>query len=174
MLAPKLHKHSTQYRERSSNRGQRHRRHSPGFCQQTQIRSVFRVAVVGSGPAGFYATEEILHAKGLADQSPRVDLFDKYPTPTGLVRYGVAPDHPEVKIVDKKFDELLADERVRFFGNVAVGQDVSVDDLRQNYDAVVLSYGADTDRKLSIPGEDSLAGVYGARSAGPVRLPNCR
>jgi len=90
-------------------------------------------------------------------------VFDRLPTPYGLVRYGVAPDHPEVKNVQNDFDTLFQDKGVRFLGNVNVGEDISVQELREKYDVVVLSYGCESDRKLGIPGED-LNGVLSARA----------
>eukprot|EP01041_Mallomonas_annulata_P002098 gene2098-4103_t len=124
------------------------------------IRNVsnFRVCVVGSGPAGFYS------AKYLIDSSPniRVDIIDRLPTPFGLVRYGVAPDHPEVKSVMSDFTKVASDNRVRFLGNVTIGKDVKLSSLREMYSAVILAYGASTDKKLNIPGED-LSGVLSSR-----------
>lgn len=116
-----------------------------------------RVAIVGSGPAGFYAAEALQKA------SPEVaiDLFDRLPTPYGLVRGGVAPDHPKIKSVTRIFDRIAAQPGFRFLGNVLVGRDVSVDELRARYHAVILTYGADTDRTLGIPGE-TLPGSHAA------------
>jgi adrenodoxin-NADP+ reductase len=111
------------------------------------------VAVVGSGPAGFYATKYLL--KGSPEA--RVDLIEKLPTPFGLVRSGVAPDHPEVKNVQADFDSVAEEfseaGRFRYFGNVEVGADVSVGQLREQYDAVVLACGAPSDKALPIEGE---------------------
>lgn len=125
------------------------------------------VAIVGSGPSGCYTAKYLLAAfekenEPRKQQKHQIDVFDRLPTPYGLVRYGVAPDHPEVKNVQNDFDTLFQDKGVRFLGNVAVGQDVSVQELRQRYDVVVLSYGCESDRKLSVPGED-LIGVLSAR-----------
>ncbi|KAL3668295.1 hypothetical protein V7S43_006387 [Phytophthora oleae] len=118
-----------------------------------------RVCVVGSGPAGFYATKYLLKEHAGA----RVDMLEALPTPFGLVRSGVAPDHPEVKSVMNDFDKVASDERFRFLGNVRVGEDVTLAELRQNYHAIVLAYGAAGDRELSIQGED-LRGVMSART----------
>lgn len=120
-----------------------------------------RVAVVGAGPSGFYATLSLL-AQDDIDVS--VDLFDHLPTPHGLVRYGVAPDHFKIKNVTQVFDRGVAraGDRYRFFGNVTLGEDVAIEDLQARYHAVILSHGAQSDRKLGIPGED-LPGVYAAR-----------
>ena len=110
----------------------------------------FRVAVVGSGPAGFYAAGHLL----AADLSVEVDLFERLPTPWGLVRLGVAPDHPKIKTVSKAFEKIAARPGFRFLGNVEVGRDISSAELAELYDAVVYTVGAQTDRRLGIPGED--------------------
>src|SRR5438445_4893029 len=109
-----------------------------------------RVAVVGSGPAGFYAAGALLSA----DSPAEVDMFERLPTPWGLVRLGVAPDHPELKTASRAFEKTAAKEGFRFFGNVEIGRDLTHDDLVQLYDAVVYTVGAQTDRRLGIPGED--------------------
>src|SRR6266568_8782765 len=111
---------------------------------------MLRVAVVGSGPAGFFAADALLSA----DIPVEVDLFERLPTPWGLVRLGVAPDHPELKTASRAFEKTAAKEGFRFFGNVEVGRDVTHDELVGLYDAVVYSVGAQTDRRLGIPGED--------------------
>src|SRR6187401_1229518 len=118
----------------------------------------YRVAVVGSGPAGFYAVGALL-----ASDEPRfeVDLIERLPTPWGLVRLGVAPDHPELKAASKAFERTAALGGFRFFGNVEVGRDVTHDDLLDLYDAIVYTVGAQTDRRLEIPGED-LPGSWAA------------
>ena len=110
----------------------------------------WRIAVVGAGPAGCYATQALLRS-GL-DVS--VDVVERLPSPHGLVRYGVAPDHWTVKSKALTFDAILADPRVRDLGNVAVGRDLDHDELRAHYDAVLYAYGASDDRRLGIPGED--------------------
>jgi ferredoxin--NADP+ reductase len=107
-----------------------------------------RVAVVGSGPAGFYTASPLLAA------GAEVDVIERLPTPWGLVRLGVAPDHPEIKAVSRVFEKIAREPGFRFFGNVDVGHDVSPADLASLYDAVVYSVGAQTDRRLGIPGED--------------------
>ncbi|TMW57352.1 hypothetical protein Poli38472_003277 [Pythium oligandrum] len=121
--------------------------------------SPLRVCVVGAGPAGFYAAKYLLKEH----EQVYVDMIEALPTPYGLVRAGVAPDHPEVKSVMNDFEKVAAEERFDFLGNVVVGQDVHLDELKQHYHAVLLAYGASGDRALGIPGEE-LAGVYGARS----------
>jgi ferredoxin--NADP+ reductase len=115
------------------------------------MSSALRVAVVGSGPAGFYAADALLKSE---DPSVEVDLIDRLPTPWGLVRLGVAPDHENIKAVSRAFEKIAARPGFRFFGNVEVGRDVTHDELTEIYDAVVYSVGAQTDRRLGIPGED--------------------
>ncbi len=110
-----------------------------------------RVAVVGAGPAGFYAADHLFRQKQL---NVSVDMFDRLPTPFGLVRFGVAPDHPKIKSVTKLFDRIAKKPGFRFFGNVTVGKDVSVDDLRSHYRQIVYTTGALDDRILNIPGID--------------------
>jgi ferredoxin--NADP+ reductase len=117
-----------------------------------------RVAIIGSGPAGFYAAEHLLKRDELAVE---VDMFDRLPTPFGLVRAGVAPDHPKIKSVIRVYEKTAAREGFRFFGNVDVGRDVSIADLEQRYNAIVYAYGTATDRQLGIPGED-LPGSHAA------------
>ncbi|XP_063075624.1 NADPH:adrenodoxin oxidoreductase, mitochondrial [Engraulis encrasicolus] len=117
-----------------------------------------KVCIVGGGPAGFYTAQHVV--KGRPDV--QVDVYERLPVPFGLVRFGVAPDHPEVKNVINTFTQTAQHERCRFLGNVNVGKDVSVEELRQAYHAVVLSYGAEGNRAMGVPGED-LAGVYSAK-----------
>jgi ferredoxin/flavodoxin---NADP+ reductase len=109
-----------------------------------------RVAVVGSGPAGFYAAGALL----AADIPVEVDMVERLPTPWGLVRLGVAPDHPKIKSVSRAFEKIAAQPGFRFLGNVEVGRDISNGELLEHYDAVVYAVGAQTDRMLGIPGED--------------------
>jgi ferredoxin--NADP+ reductase len=117
----------------------------------------FRVAIVGAGPAGFFAAEALQKAApGIA-----IDLLDRLPTPFGLVRGGVAPDHPKIKSVTRTFDRIASQPGFRFLGHVNVGRDVTVDELRARYDVVILTYGAESDRALGIPGE-SLPGSHAA------------
>jgi ferredoxin--NADP+ reductase len=116
-----------------------------------------RVAVVGSGPAGFYAAGALLDAEDPIE----VDMIERLPTPWGLVRLGVAPDHPKLKSVSKAFERIALKPGFRFFGNVEVGRDLTHADLRQLYDAVIYAFGAQTDRRLGIPGED-LPGSWSA------------
>lgn len=116
------------------------------------------VAIVGSGPGGMYV------AQALQEKAPecRVDIIEKLPTPFGLIRGGVAPDHQHTKRVDRKYAQTIEDgEQVRFLGNLELGRDVSLADLEEIYDAVVLAYGAPYDNRLGIPGEDK-ANIYGS------------
>ncbi|XP_040505840.2 NADPH:adrenodoxin oxidoreductase, mitochondrial isoform X10 [Gallus gallus] len=137
-----------------------------------------RICVVGSGPAGFYTAQHILKflATGFLCSTPscpaflpehhdlaQVDIYEKLPVPFGLVRFGVAPDHPEVKNVINTFTHTARSDRCAYYGNVTVGRDVTVGELQQAYHAVVLSYGAEDNRVLGIPGEN-LSGVYSARA----------
>lgn len=118
-----------------------------------------KVAVVGSGPAGFYAAEALLRASPPAS----VDVFERLPVPFGLVRYGVAPDHQSIKRVQVAFERTASMPGFRFFGNVEVGRDLSIDELLRGYHAVVVATGAALDRRLDIPGEN-LEGSYAATS----------
>jgi ferredoxin/flavodoxin---NADP+ reductase len=117
-----------------------------------------RVAVVGSGPAGFYAAEHLLKHEGATVE---VDMFDRLPTPYGLVRAGVAPDHPKIKSVIRVYEKTAGRPEFRFFGNVEVGQDITVAELQERYHAVLFAYGTSVDRHLGIEGED-LPGSHSA------------
>src|SRR6266498_680417 len=116
-----------------------------------------RVAVIGSGPAGFYAAASLLDS----DVPVEVDMIERLPTPWGLVRLGVAPDHPKLKSVSKAFERIAVKPGFRFLGNVEVGRHLLHEDLLRLYDAVVYAVGAQTDRRLGIPGED-LPGSWSA------------
>jgi len=109
----------------------------------------WRVAVFGAGPAGFYAVDELLKRPGVA-----VDLFDRLPTPYGLVRGGVAPDHQKIKAVIKQYEKTAARPGFRFFGNVTFGEDLSLDEVLAHYRQVLFTTGAESDRRMGIPGED--------------------
>lgn len=116
------------------------------------------VAIVGAGPSGFFAAASLLRHADTAvaegGRDIRVDMLEMLPTPWGLVRSGVAPDHPKIKSVSRTFEKTAADPRFRFFGNVAVGTHVSADELSDKYDAVVYAVGAQSDRPMGIPGEN--------------------
>ncbi|WP_349294804.1 FAD-dependent oxidoreductase (plasmid) [Thioclava sp. 'Guangxiensis'] len=114
------------------------------------------VAILGSGPSGFYAAEALL------DAGHRVDLYERLPVPFGLVRHGVAPDHPKLKSVTRLFEGIAARPGLRFLGNVTVGRDLPLDQLRWQYDAVILAIGAEEGQPLGIPGDD-LPGSHTAR-----------
>src|ERR1041385_7384575 len=109
-----------------------------------------RVAIVGSGPSGFYAAES-LYKLGIA---VKVDMFDRLPAPYGLVRYGVAPDHPKIKNVIKVYEKIAERPDFSFIGNVAVGETLSIQEMKRFYEAIIIATGAETDKKLGIEGEE--------------------
>lgn len=117
-----------------------------------------QIAIIGSGPAGYYTAEAAQKKFG---DDVRIDIIDRLPVPFGLIRFGVAPDHQSIKAVSRRYEAVALSDNVRFVGNVSVGKDVSIDELQQMYDAVVLATGAPHDRKLDIPGGD-LPGVLGS------------
>ncbi len=110
-----------------------------------------RVAIFGSGPTGFYATDHLFKAPGVTVE---VDLYDRLPTPYGLVRGGVAPDHQKIKSVTRAYERTATNPRFRFFGGVEFGSDIRLDDVRRHYHAVIFAVGAQVDRAMRIPGED--------------------
>src|SRR6266545_4074000 len=110
-----------------------------------------RVAIVGAGPAGYYAADHLLRQDGVVVE---VDMIDRLPTPYGLVRAGVAPDHQKIKSVTAAFDKVAAHPRFRFYGGVDLGTDITVADLRRHYHQILYCTGAQTDRRMGIPGED--------------------
>lgn len=110
-----------------------------------------RIAIIGAGPAGFYAAETLLKK---SDIELTIDIFNRFPTPFGLVRDGVAPDHQSIKAVIRVFDKILADPRVRFFGNVTYGVDIHHKELKHFYDQIIYAVGAQADRRMGIPSED--------------------
>jgi len=116
-----------------------------------------KVAVIGSGPSGFYTVDALL--KG--EKDVQIDIIDRLPTPFGLIRGGVAPDHQTTKKVARVYEKSALADGIAYYGNVEVGQDVSIEELKDMYDAIVLAVGAPRDRKLGIPGEDKI-GVYGS------------
>ncbi|PGH23499.1 hypothetical protein AJ80_02453 [Polytolypa hystricis UAMH7299] len=120
----------------------------------------FRVAVVGSGPAGFYAAYRLMQKV----ENAFVDMYEQLPVPFGLVRYGVAPDHPEVKNCQDKFTEVAQSPRFNFIGNIELGTQLPLTALKPHYDAILFSYGASEDKELKIPGERDIRGVYSARA----------
>lgn len=143
----------------------------PRFLSYTTrlLTKPFKVAIVGTGPGGFYTAHHLLN-KSSPDVKLNIDFFEKLPTPYGLSRYGVAPDHPEVKNCEDHMINIMKDfgnsesrHKVRFLGNVEVGKDIALKELEGNYNSIVLAYGCTSaDNKLSIPGAD-LPGVVPAR-----------
>ncbi len=121
-------------------------------------RSPFRAAIVGAGPSGFYAAGQLL---AVSDPLFAVDLYDRLPTPYGLVRSGVAPDHPKIKSVTRLYDKTSEHERFRFFGHVALGEDITRAHLLERYHVVCYTLGTSIDKRLGIPGED-LRGSHAA------------
>ncbi len=110
-----------------------------------------RVAIIGAGPSAFYAAGSLLKEPNL---TVSIDIFERLIAPHGLVRYGVAPDHQNIKAVSKIYDRTVAEPNVRYFGNVEFGRDIILEDLRRHYDQIILAVGAQSDRRLGIPGED--------------------
>ena len=114
---------------------------------------IFKVAIVGAGPAGYFTAQALQNAQA-ENLTFSIDMIERLPTPWGLVRSGVAPDHPKIKTVSKVFEKIAKEPNFRLFANVEVGKDVSLKDLREQYDVVVLATGASKGRKLGIPGEE--------------------
>src|SRR5262245_43352300 len=110
-----------------------------------------RIAIIGAGPPGFYTAEALLKKKDLVCQ---IDIINRFPPPFGLVREGVAPDHQSIKAVTRVYDKIADNPRVRYFGNVTFGTDLHHEDLKRYYDQIVYAVGAQTDRRMGIPGED--------------------
>jgi len=128
------------------------------MTQLGTVEQPLRVAVIGSGPAAFYAAEHLLKQ---TDKVIEVDMLDRLPTPFGLVRGGVAPDHQKIKTVTKAYDQIASNPRFRFFGNVEFGRHLTLSDLRAHYHQILYATGAQTDRRMGIPGED-LQGSHAA------------
>lgn len=118
---------------------------------QEENNKQYRVAIIGSGPAGFYACEHLFKKQ---EYNFSIDMFDRLPTPHGLVRSGVAPDHQKIKSVTRVYDKIASNENFRFFGLVEYGKHITIDDLKKHYHIVIFATGAQTDRKMNIPGED--------------------
>jgi ferredoxin--NADP+ reductase len=137
------------------------------------------VAIVGSGPSGYFAAASLLK---LDEMDMHVDMLEMLPTPWGLVRSGVAPDHPKIKSISKQFEKTASDPRFRFFGNIRVGEHVHAEELAERYDAVIYAVGAQSDRHLGIPGEDlpgsvaavDFVGWYNAHPHFQDRTPDLR
>jgi ferredoxin--NADP+ reductase len=113
----------------------------------------FKIAIVGAGPAGYFTAQAFQNAQD-EDLTFAIDMIERLPTPWGLVRSGVAPDHPKIKTVSKVFEKIAKTEGFRLFANVELGKDISLKDLRERYDAVILATGSPKGRKLGIPGEE--------------------
>ena len=120
----------------------------------------YKIAIIGAGPAGYFAAQA-LHNQQNEERSFAIDMIERLPTPWGLVRSGVAPDHPKIKTVSKVFEQIAADPNFRLFANVEIGSEITVAQLAQIYDAVVIATGSSLGKKLGIPGED----LYGSMSA---------
>ena len=127
----------------------------------TEQNRPLRVAIVGAGPAGIYAADALMKSDEAKDPGVSIDLFEKMPAPFGLIRYGVAPDHPRIKGIITALHKVLDKPQVRLLGNLDFGKDFTLEDVRRHYDAVIFSTGAVADRNLEIPGID-LDGSYGA------------
>src|SRR5436305_2666635 len=119
-----------------------------------------RVAIVGAGPAGIYAADALMKSDVAADPGVSIDLFERMPAPFGMIRYGVAPDHPRMKGIITALHQVLDKPAVRLLGNVEYGVDIKLEDLQRFYDAVVFTTGAEKDRDLDIPGIE-LPGSFG-------------
>ncbi len=128
------------------------------MSQVGSVETPLRVAIIGSGPSGFYAADWLLRQANLVVQ---IDMFDRLPTPYGLVRGGVAPDHPKIKTVSKVYDKTAANPHFRFYGYVEIGKDISHAELKAHYHQIVYAVGAQTDRRLGVPGEQ-LEGSHAA------------
>ena len=115
--------------------------------------SKYSIAIVGAGPAGYFAAQALQNLQSEELQFS-IDLIERLPTPWGLVRSGVAPDHPKIKSVSKVFEKVATTGNVSLFGNVEVGKDISIDTLTEKYDAVVIATGTSIGKKLGIPGEE--------------------
>ena len=113
----------------------------------------YKIAIVGAGPAGYFTAQAFQNAQ-TDELAFAIDMIERLPTPWGLVRTGVAPDHPKIKTVSKVFEKIAKQPSFRLFANVELGKDVSLKDLRDQYDVVVLATGASRGRKLGIPGEE--------------------
>ena len=114
---------------------------------------LFKVAIVGAGPAGYFAAQALQNQQN-ENCTFAIDMIERLPTPWGLVRSGVAPDHPKIKTVSKVFEKIAADPNFRLFANVEIGSEISVAQLKEKYDAVVIATGSHLGKSLGIPGED--------------------
>src|SRR5690554_3818167 len=119
--------------------------------QPGTLDNPLRIAIIGSGPSGFYAADYLQKQAGLTIE---IDMLERLPTPFGLVRGGVAPDHPKIKSVTKVYEKIAQQPGFRFYGHVELGRDLNHDDLLRYYHAVIYAVGAQTDRSMGIPGEE--------------------
>src|SRR5690625_501332 len=108
-----------------------------------------RIAVIGSGPAGIYASDLLVKS----ELDVQIDLFEKMPAPFGLIRYGVAPDHPRIKGIVQSLHNVMEKNEIRFLGNIEVGRDITVDEMHEYYDAIIFATGATQDKAMGLPGE---------------------
>lgn len=130
----------------------------PFHLLKRQFSSQIQICIIGSGPSAFYTAQTLLKNH----PGVNIDMFEKLPSPFGLVRYGVAPDHPEVKNVINTFTEVAKNTRFSFLGNVCIGRDIKLGELQEAYSIIIWAYGTAVDRRLDIPGED-LPGVLSAK-----------
>jgi len=121
--------------------------------KEDSLIDLFKIAIVGAGPAGYFAAQALLNTQ-TAERTFAIDMIEQLPTPWGLVRSGVAPDHPKIKTVAKVFEKIASDRNFRLFANIEVGSDISVAQLQEKYDAVIIATGSSIGKKLGIPGED--------------------
>ena len=125
----------------------------PDLTIEEMAVPLFKVAIVGAGPAGYFAAQA-LHNLQNEDRTFAIDMIERLPTPWGLVRSGVAPDHPKIKTVSKVFEKIAADPNFRLFANVEIGSDITIAQLQEKYDAVVIATGSSLGKQLGIPGEN--------------------
>jgi ferredoxin--NADP+ reductase len=121
----------------------------------------YKVAIVGAGPAGYFAAQALQNLQS-EDLQFSIDMIERLPTPWGLVRSGVAPDHPKIKSVSKVFEKVANEPNFRLFGNVELGSDLTIEQLKERYDAIVIATGSALGKKLGIPGEDLLGSMSAA------------
>jgi ferredoxin--NADP+ reductase len=123
--------------------------------------SAYKVAIIGAGPAGYFAAQALQNLQ-TDELQFSIDMIERLPTPCGLVRSGVAPDHPKIKTVSKVFEKVATAGNFRLFGNVELGTDISIEQLKEMYDAVVIATGSSIGKKLGIPGEDLSGSISAA------------
>jgi ferredoxin--NADP+ reductase len=126
------------------------------------VAQKYKIAIVGAGPSGYFAAQALQNS-ATEDLTFSIDMIERLPTPWGLVRSGVAPDHPKIKTVSKVFEKIASEPNFRLFGNVELGKDLSLEDLTSRYDAVVMATGSAIGKKLGIPGEDLANSISAAQ-----------